>query len=98
VVIITEKMIAKGVCDIIESFSVSGYTMIAAGGKGGHGIRELSDHAVVIDDFSGVRIEVILTDKNKAISIMQNVADCYFEDYAGITFLDTVEILRPNKF
>ncbi len=98
VVIITEKMIVKGVCQIIEAAGASGYTIMAAGGKGSHGIRNISDTAAVIDSFSDVRIEVIIQDRNKAEEIMKKVHTTYFEDYAGIAYLDIVEVLRPQKF
>ncbi|NVK25016.1 MAG: hypothetical protein HWE10_08820 [Gammaproteobacteria bacterium] len=98
VVIITEKMIAKGICNIIEQEGASGYTIMAAGGKGSHGVRNISDRAAVIDDFSDVRIEVIVTDKERAKSIMKKVAEAYFNEYAGITYLDEVEVLRLSKF
>ena len=98
VVIITEKMIVKGVCDLIEKSGATGYTIMAAGGKGSHGVREMSDRAAVVDDFSDVRIEVIMHNKDKAETMMRNIAAAYFEDYAGITYLDVVEVLRPKKF
>lgn len=98
VVIITEKMIVKGVCGIIEQEGATGYTILAAGGKGSHGVRKISDSAAVIDDFSDVRIEVIVNDKERAKAIMNKVADAYFKEYAGITYLDEVEVLRLSKF
>jgi nitrogen regulatory protein PII len=98
VVIITEKMIAKGVCNIVEQEGATGYTIMAAGGKGSHGIRNISDQAAVIDDFSDVRIEVIDANRDKAIAIMKKVAEAYFNEYAGITYLDEVEVLRLAKF
>ena len=98
VVIVTEKMIVKGVCDLIERSGATGYTIMAAGGKGSHGVRTISDRAAVIDDFSDVRIEVIMHDKEKAEAMMSNIAAAYFKDYAGITYLDVVEVLRPKKF
>lgn len=98
VVIITEKMIVKGVCDIIEACGATGYTLMAAGGKGSHGVRDISDKASVIDDFTDVRVEVIVQERKTAERIMTAVAEQYFEDYAGITYLDIVEVLRPKKF
>jgi len=98
VVIITEKMILKSLCDIIEREGATGYTIMAAGGKGSHGTRNLSDRAAVIDDFSDVRVEVIMQNKTRAETLMTNVANTFFKDYAGITYLDTVEVLRLNKF
>lgn len=98
VVIITEKMIVKGICDIIDQCGATGYTLMAAGGKGSHGIRSISDTASVIDDFTDMRIEVIVQERDMAEEIMNEVAKTYFDEYAGITYLDIVEVLRPKKF
>src|SRR5210317_312986 len=98
VVIITQKLIVKGVCDIIDHEGASGYTLMAAGGKGRQGIRNISDQAAVIDDFSDIRIEVIMQDRSRAETLMRTIAKKYFTDHAGITYLDTVEVLRLDKF
>ena len=98
VVIITEKMILKGVCDILEDCGATGYTIVAAGGKGSRNIRSTSDRASVIDDFANVKIEVIVNEKATAERIMNQVADRYFGNYPGITYVEDIEILRPGKF
>ncbi len=98
VVIITEKMILKGVCEIIEACGASGYTIVAAGGKGSRNVRSTSDRASVVDEFANVKIEVVVNDKTMAETIMNQVAEKYFENYPGITYVEDVEILRPAKF
>lgn len=98
VIIITEKLIAKGVCSIIEACGATGYTIVAAGGKGSRGVRSISERASVIDDFSNVKIEVIVNDKDMAEAIMNKVTAKFFKNYSGITYMEYVEILRPQKF
>jgi nitrogen regulatory protein PII len=98
VVIITEKMILKGVCDIIEACGATGYTTMLAGGKGSRNVRSTSELASVIDDFTNVKVEVIVNDKAMAQNIMDKVASKYFENYPGITYVENIEILRPKKF
>ena len=98
VVIITEKMISRGIRDILEECGATGYTIVAAGGKGSRNVRSTSDRASVIEDFANVKIEVIVNDKAMAETIMNRVADRYFENYPGITYVEDVEILRPAKF
>ncbi|MDQ0257821.1 nitrogen regulatory protein PII [Evansella vedderi] len=98
VVIITEKLILKGVCEIIEACGATGYTIVAAGGKGSRNVRSTSDRALVIEDFANVKIEVIVKYKTMAKNIMEQVAGKYFENYSGITYVEDVEILRPKKF
>lgn len=98
VVIITEKMIVNGVCDIIEGCGATGYTIVAAGGKGSRNVRSISDRASVIDEFANVRIEVIVNEKATAEAIMHQIAEKFFGNYPGITFSEDVQILRPGKF
>jgi nitrogen regulatory protein PII len=98
VIIITEKLIAKGVCAIIEKCGSTGYTIVAAGGKGSRGIRSTSDTASVIDDFANVKIEVIVNHLQMAEDIMEKVTKKYFDNYSGITYMEYCYILRPKKF
>lgn len=96
IVIITEKVIAEDVADLIMESGATGYTICNAGGRGSRGIR--SGGRAVMDLFSNVKIEVIISSKEKAEEIADKVADTYFENYSGIVYLEGVEILRPQKF
>jgi nitrogen regulatory protein PII len=98
VVIITEKLISNGVCDVIEACGATGYTTVAAAGKGSRNVRSTPGRVQVVDDFANIKIEVIVNDKKMAEKIMDQVAQAYFKNYSGITYLEGVEILRPGKF
>ncbi len=98
IVIIAEKMLTPKICDIIDSSGARGYTVVPAGGKGAHHKHYTSERASVVDDFSTVRIEVIVNDKSRAEKIVSNVVDQCFDNYSGIVYLEDVEILRPAKF
>jgi len=98
IVIITEKLVSAGVCKIIEDCGASGYTTARAGGKGSRNMRSTSERASVIEDFVNIKIEVIVNDKVMADKIMTQVAEKYFDSYSGITYVEDVEILRPEKF
>ena len=91
-------MISDGVCDILEACGATGYTVVAAGGKGSRNVRSTSDRASVIDEFANVKIEVIVNDKAMGEDIMNQVAARYFDNYSGITYIEDVQILRPGKF
>lgn len=97
-VIITEKMIATKVCASLEDLGASGYTTVAAGGKGSRNVRSMTERASVIDDFSNVKIETIIADEKTAEEIMRKIAEQHFENYSGITYIEDVQILRPAKF
>ena len=51
IVIITEKLISDGVAELIEECGASGYTVVAAGGKGSRGVRTASA-ASIADAFA----------------------------------------------
>ncbi|MGB0513293.1 MAG: P-II family nitrogen regulator [Wenzhouxiangellaceae bacterium] len=97
VVIITENMILEKVAQVIEAAGARGYTVTPAGGKGSRGVRS-TGRAAVIDEFSNVKIEVIIGSKDAANRIADEVAQRFFDHYSGITYLEEVEILRPHKF
>lgn len=97
VVIITEKIILERVAKVIEAAGARGYTVTPAGGKGSRGVRSTS-RASVVDEFSNVKIEVIIGSKDAANRIADEVAEKFFGNYSGITYLEEVEILRPHKF
>jgi nitrogen regulatory protein PII len=97
VVIITEKVIFDGVVEVIEAAGATGYTMVAAAGKGSRGVRT-EGRAQVVDALRNVKIEVICSSREQAETIAENVSAKYFKNYSGITYLEEVEILRPGKF
>ncbi len=98
IIIITEQIISKGVCQIIEDSGATGYTTVAAGGRGSRDKRSTSERTSVVDDFANIKIEVIVHDKALAESITDQVVTKYFQNYSGITYIEEVEILRPGKF
>lgn len=97
VVIITEKVILEQVAEVIEAHGATGYTVLAAGGKGSRGVRP-TGRAAVVDGFSNVQIEVITATHITAEEIAVDVAERFFQNYSGITYLEDVEILRSHKF
>lgn len=97
VVLITEKGLTERIATIIEACGATGYTLTRAGGKGSRDVRTM-DQAMVADGFANIKIEVIVSDLEHAEQIAQTVADQYFNNYSGITYIEDVEILRPHKF
>jgi hypothetical protein len=52
----------------------------------------------LVNAFSLVKIEVIVNTRETAEAIAEKVAETYFQDYAGIVYIDDVEVLRHEKF
>jgi len=98
IVIIAEKMLSEKICDIIEANGARGYTVVPAGGKGGNHKHFTSERASVVDDFSTVRIEVVIRNKSVAELMANEIVEECFDKYSGIVYLEDVEILRPDKF
>ncbi|MEO1001378.1 MAG: hypothetical protein AAFW69_12380, partial [Pseudomonadota bacterium] len=71
-VIITEKLIEEGVTRIIAEAGATGYTVVAAGGKGSRGVKS-SSRAAVVAGFGNVKIEVIAADRAMAEAIADRV-------------------------
>lgn len=97
VVIITEKLILDGVLKIVEEEGATGYTVHAAGGKGSRNVRS-QDRPRVVEAFSNVQVEVIVSKPEVAERIAEVVAETFFDNYSGITYIQDVDVLRPQKF
>ncbi len=97
IVIITEKLITGKVAKVIEECGGTGYTITSAGGKGSRGVRSEARGSMT-DTYANVKIEVILSDEQMARTIGNTVSTKYFDNYSGITYLEHVEIIRPQKF
>ncbi len=98
IIIVAEKMLTEKICAIIEKNGGRGYTVVPAGGKGAHHTHFTSERASVVDDFTNVKVEVIVNDKTAAENIGTQVVEECFNTYPGIVYLEDVEILRPAKF
>ncbi|MEM6341707.1 MAG: hypothetical protein AAF729_11220 [Pseudomonadota bacterium] len=97
VVIITERVILDRVAKVIEAQGATGYTHVAAGGKGARGRRSI-ERAQVAGLSANVKIEAIVASEEMAEAIADAVATAFFEHYSGITYVEDVKILRPHKF
>ena len=98
VVVITERVLLDRVARVIEEAGATGYAYVAAGGKGARGKRTAANRAQVSGLSTNVKIEPLVADRARAEAICDAVAEKFFKDYSGITYLEPVEILRPHKF
>lgn len=95
--IVTEKLNERQIEKICEDAGATGYTVFEGSGKGSHGEKSRGRPSLV-NDFSLVKIEVIVGSRETAETIAEQVAETYFENYAGIVYIDEVEVLRREKF
>jgi hypothetical protein len=91
VTIICEPILAKPMITLIRSLGASGFTMTEVQGEGS-GNR----HSGEIPDLK-TKIEV-LASSAVAQTVMQKVAEQFFEDYSVIVYATGATVLRAEKF
>jgi len=90
--IITESILEAQICQDIEDFGASGYTVTDARGSGSRGVRDAGWSST-----GNIRIEVVC-DQAVADKIAGMLQERYYADYAMILFVSDVAVLRPEKF
>ncbi len=96
-VIVTEKLLLKKIVKIIDEAGATGYTVVAAGGKGSRNERT-SGQPTVSDTYSNIKIEVLTPNRDMALKISDEVAVQFFDDYSGIAYLCDAEVLHAHMF
>jgi nitrogen regulatory protein PII len=90
--VITEAAVEEPLLRDLDKLGISGYTVTDARGRGSRGIRDAA-----WKEAANIRIEVIC---NRAIaeSVLNHLQTHYYANYAMVSFINDVEILRPAKF
>jgi nitrogen regulatory protein PII len=96
-VIVTEKILLKKIAKIIVESGASGYTVLDTGGQGSRNMRS-SGQPHVSETDTNVKFEVLTPDRIMAQNIAQQVAEKYFNDYAGMIYLCDAEVLYGQSF
>lgn len=98
VVIITEAVIEEKVIQLLNAEGVKGYTIYRGlTGKGERGIR--AGLGGLVNFGENVCIEIILGNEDKAVAIMEAIYSKFLaEKYAGITYIENIRVIRPEKF
>ncbi|WP_024546399.1 P-II family nitrogen regulator [Picosynechococcus sp. NKBG15041c] len=96
-VIVTEKLLLKKIIKIIDAAGASGYTVVAAGGRGSRNVRS-SGQPNVSEDYSNIKIEVLTANRELAQQISDQISVQFFNDYSGIIYLCNAEVLSAHKF
>lgn len=90
--IITEAALETQLLKDFAQLGAPGYTITNARGKGSRGTRGAAWEAN-----SNIRIEIIC-DLEVANRITDHLRQRYFENYAMVTFIAAVDVMRPEKF
>ena len=90
--IITEAAIENHLLKDLQRLGAHGYTVTNARGKGSRGVRDAG-----WDASANIRVEVVC-DLATAERIARHLREHYYENYAMITMVNDVQVLRPEKF
>ena len=97
-VIVTEKLLLNKSAKIIDAAGATGYTVVEAGGRGSRNVRS-SGRPTVSDTYSNIKFEVLTPNREMAVTISDEVAAQFFDDYSGIAYLcDVMEVLHAHTF
>lgn len=90
--IICEAPTQKNIINILEKNNISGYTFYEVGGNGSKGIRGQG-----LQNEKNIKFEVILQEE-KLYRILEEIARTLFSDYAIVTYVNDVGVIRIEKF
>lgn len=96
VVIVTEASILDDVIEMVMELEAPGYTITGVTGRGMRGgVRP--EISALRNLLKTVRIDII-TSEEVAKKIAVTVVEKFFKHYAGIVYIEDVEIIRLEKF
>lgn len=90
--IYTEAALESQLIKDIERLGAPGYTITNARGKGSHGVRQASWEAN-----ANIRVEII-GNFDIAKTISKYLQETYYDNFAMVTFISQIDVLRPEKF
>jgi nitrogen regulatory protein PII len=90
--VITEATLEQPLLRELDRLGVRGYTISDARGKGNRGVRDAA-----WGETANIRIEVICT-RELAERVLEFLHKHYYANYAMVTFVQDVEVIRLDKF
>lgn len=92
ITIFTETALETKLIKDMERLGAPGYTITNARGKGAQGVRDASWGAS-----ANIRVEVLCS-QAVAEKITAHIEETYYDNYAMVSFVTRVDVLRPEKF
>lgn len=91
VTIIAEAFLEDKLVREVKKLGARGYTITQSRGEGSRGVRA--------SEWEGgnIRLEAIVSSP-VAERILERLAEVYFENYAVIAYVETVEVVRGDKY
>lgn len=97
-IVIAEHFLCERICKLAEAEGAKGQTWMAVGGKGLHHVHPAPDHATVAEGIDNIRVEILCKKRETAEAVATRILEECFSDYPGILWLESIEILRPDRF
>ncbi|MCS7058201.1 MAG: transcriptional regulator [Meiothermus sp.] len=91
VTIIAEGFLEERLVREIKRLGAKGYTITEARGEGSRGVRASEWEG------NNIRLETIVSPE-VAEKILAHLAEVYFPNYAVIAYVETVEVVRGEKY
>lgn len=92
ITIICEAQLEKNLIEDLEGFKIGGYTICEAKGYGSKGLR-----AADWEQNRNIRVEIVCGPQDGE-NIMLHLKKEYYEDYAMISYMSDVDVIRAEKF
>ena len=91
VTLIAERVLREELLELLRRHGATGWTITAVEGEGSRGVRAT--------EWEGRNVQIdTLVNPQAAETIMNEVAERYFEDWAIIAYAADVDVLRPGKY
>jgi nitrogen regulatory protein P-II 2 len=91
VTLIAERVLRDDLLELLRRHGATGWTITAVEGEGSRGVRAT--------EWEGRNVQIdTLVNPQAAETIMNEVAERYFEDWAIIAYAADVDVLRPGKY
>jgi nitrogen regulatory protein P-II 2 len=91
ITIIAERLLRDPLLELLKRHGVTGWTITAVEGEGSRGV-----HA---SEWEGRNVQIeTLVSPDISATIMTEIGDRYFEDWAIIVYASDVDVLRGEKY
>jgi nitrogen regulatory protein P-II 2 len=91
ITIVAERLLQDQVVDLLKKHQVTGWTAQSVTGEGSRGLRA--------SEWEGSNVQIYtLVPEALAETIMQDIAEHYFENWSVVVYSQDVDVLRPGKY
>jgi nitrogen regulatory protein PII len=91
VTIVAEHVLEERLVRELKALGARGYTLVEVRGEGSRGVRA--------SEWEGKNVKIeTLVSPGTAERILERLAERYFADFAVVAYVDSVEVVRGDKY